>query len=895
MFEELNPQLPDKDPEESAEWREALASVIAVDGPQRARFILRELLDFARQKGAALVPLTRTPYVNTIPPEDEPPFPGDLTMEKRIRRIVRWNAMAMVARANKHYPGIGGHVATYASSASLYEVGFNHFFRGKDAPSGGDQVYFQGHASPGIYAHAFLAGRLAEDELAHFRRETGGRGLSSYPHPWLMPDFWEFPTVSMGLGPIAAVYQARFNKYLHARGLADTSQSHVWCFVGDGECDEPEVGGALSIAAREQLDNLTFVVNCNLQRLDGPVRGNGKIIQELESVFRGAGWEVLKVIWGKDWDPLLARDRDGILVARMNEVVDGQFQKYSVESGAYIRQDFFGKDPRLLAMVSDYSDEQLKRLRRGGHSYEKVFAAYHRAREVHHQRPVAILAHTVKGWSLGEGFEAANISHQQKKLDPAHLKRFRDLLELPIPDATLEDTPYYHPGPNSPEVQYLRERRRALGGELPERRKRGIDVRPPTGELFSEFYEGSRANLEVSTTMAFVRLLRKLLRDPGLGRRIVPIIPDEARTFGMDPLFREIGIYSPQGQLYEAVDARMLLNYHEAKDGQLLEEGITEAGAMASFTAAATSYSTHALATIPFYMFYSMFGLQRTGDLMWAAGDARARGFLLGGTAGRTTLNGEGLQHEDGQSHLYALAYPAMRAYDPAYAYEIAVIVKEGLSRMLERDEDVTYYLTLYNENYLMPEMQRGVEEGILRGMYLVRPAPELPQAGRRRVQLFGSGTILRSALAAQTLLQERYGVAADVWSVTSYQQLYRDARAVERHHRLHPAAGEKVSYVARQLEGHLGPVVAASDWVSELPSVLARFVRRPFYALGTDGYGRSDTREALRRHFEIDGPFIAATALYGLAQEGVLEPQEVAQAIRELDIDADKIDAAVA
>ena len=917
---EYDADLVDHDPDESKEWKEALVGVIDGDGPERARFILRELFAVASARGAAPRPLVRTPYVNTIAPSDEPPFPGDLGMEKRIRRIVRWNAMAMVARANQRFAGIGGHVATYASSASLYEVGFNHFFRGKDAPGGGDQVFFQGHASPGIYAHAFLAGRLTEIELDHFRRETNGRGLSSYPHPWLMPDFWEFPTVSMGLGPMAAVYQARFNKYLAARGHKDTSDNHVWCFLGDGECDEPEVAGALGIAAREQVDNLIFVVNCNLQRLDGPVRGNGKIIQELEGLFRGAGWEVIKVIWGKDWDPLLARDRDGLLVARMNEVVDGQFQKYSVESGAYIRQDFFGTDPRLLALVGDYTDEQLKRLRRGGHSYEKLYAAYHQAREVHHRRPVVILAHTVKGWSLGEGFEAANVAHQQKKLDHGHLRRFRDLLELPISDEILDEIPYYHPGAESPEVLYLRARRAALGGELPLRRRHAVDVPPVPPALFAEHYEGSKDGLVASTTVAFVRLLRKLLRDGGLGRRVVPIIPDEARTFGMDPLFREVGIYAPQGQLYKPVDARMLLSYHESKDGQLLEEGITEAGAMASFIAAATSYSTHGRTMIPFYIFYSMFGLQRTGDQLWAAGDARARGFLLGATAGRTTLNGEGLQHEDGQSQLYALAYPALRAYDPAYAYEVAVLVREGMTRMFEHDEDVVYYLTLYNENYAMPPMPAGVEDGIIKGLYLLRPSPvptqppvrsapptptptptptaaaaiaEATQRAPRHVQLFGSGALLPSVLEAQQLLAERFAVAADVWSVTSYQQLYRQARAVERAARLHPRATVEPSYLVQQLTGHAGPVIAVSDWTSELPSILGRFLPRRLYPLGTDGYGRSDTRAALRRHFEVDAPLIAATALYALAAEGALEPSEVEVALRTLDIDPEKVDPA--
>jgi pyruvate dehydrogenase E1 component len=893
MAMESNRHLPDADPEETGEWLEALEGVVDSGGPYRARLLLRRLLDHARHLGAALPPLLQTPYINTIAPESEPPFPGDLTLEKRIRRIIRWNAMAMVARANRRFPGIGGHVATYASSASLYEVGFNHFFHGKDAPGGGDQLFIQGHASPGIYARAFLEGRLGEAELERFRRETSGRGLPSYPHPWLLPAFWEFPTVSMGLGPIAAIYQARFNRYLQARDRKDTSQNHVWCFVGDGECDEPEVAGSLGVAAREGLDNLTFVVNCNLQRLDGPVRGNGKIIQELEGVFRGAGWEVIKVIWGPEWDEFLAEDVDGVLVERLGEVVDGQFQKYSVETGGYIRRDFFGKDPRLLAMARHLSDEELRRLRRGGHAYEKIYAAYRHALAVR-GAPVVVLAQTVKGWMLGEGYEASNAAHQMKKLDFEHLKRFRNTLELPISDAELEEVPYFHPGKNAPEVQYLMERRRALGGFLPERHRRRPELHSPSPELFLEFYEGTKASVEVSTTTAFVRLLRKLLRDGGVGKHIVPIIPDEARTFGMDPLFREIGIYAPHGQLYEPVDARMLLHYHEAPNGQLLEEGITEAGAMASFAAAATSYATHGVPVIPFYLFYSMFGLQRTGDQAWSLGDMRARGFLLGGTAGRTTLSGEGLQHQDGHSQLYAMAYPTMQAYDPAYAYEIAVIVKEGLSRMLEGDEDVFYYLTLYNENYLMPAMPQGAAEGILKGMYLVKAAPD-GEAPRARVQLFASGPILGCALAAQALLRERYGVAGDVWSVTSYQQLYREARAAERQSRLHPLAPPTTPYVAQALAPHPGPVVAASDWVTALPNLVGRFVPRRFLALGTDGFGRSDTREALRRHFEIDAPCITATALHALAQEGAIAAKEAAQALRDFDIDPEKVDSALA
>ena len=892
MVYEYTAQLPDADPDESSEWTEALEDVVRVNGPLRARFLLEQVLARARELKIGLPTLTQTPYINTIPPHEEPAFPGDEAMEKRIRRIVRWNAMAMVYRANKRHPGIGGHVATYASSASLVEIGYNHFFRAREHPGGGDQVYFQGHAAPGIYSRGYLYGRITEDQLEHFRRETEGRGLSSYPHPWLMPNFWEFPTVSMGIGPISAIYQARFNRYLHARGIKDTSQQRVWAFVGDGECDEPETLGAIGVAAREGLDNLTFVINANLQRLDGPVRGNGKIIQELEGTFRGAGWKVIKVIWGLQWDDLIKRDLDGVLVKRLNEVVDGQFQKYTVESGDYIRKDFFGADPRLLELVKDLPDEYLRKMRRGGHSIPKVYAAYKEAVETRGQ-PTVVIAQTVKGWALGEGFEAANVSHQLKKLDIEQLRRFRDTLQLPIPDDKIEEAPYYHPGAKSPEVEYLHERRRALGGPIPLRPSRKITLPDAAPDLFDEFALGSKADLEVSTTMAFVRMLRKLMRDKAVGKFIVPIIPDEARTFGMDGFFREVGIYAPKGQKYEPVDSHMLLNYHEAKDGQLLEEGITEAGSMASFTAAGTAYASHGVPMVPFYLFYSMFGFQRTGDQMWAFGDSRGRGFLMGGTAGRTTMNGEGLQHEDGNSHLFAMAYPTLQAYDPAYAYEVAIIVKDGLRRMFTNGEDIYYYLTLYNENYLMPAMPAGAEEGILKGMYLVR-AGAAPKDPKHRVQLFGSGTMLRSVLAAQELLANRYGVAADVWSVTSYQQLYREARASERQSRLHPGQKPVVPYVTKLLEGHPGPVIATTDFITEVPSVIARFVPRRFLPLGTNGFGRSDTREALRRFFEVDANFVALTALHGLVQDGVLEAKVAERAVRELEIDPEKVDPAI-
>jgi len=887
MSGEMETVLPDSNSAETDEWREAIESVVEEDGPQRARYLLARTVEHARRLNVRMPAFTQTPYVNTIPPDREPPFPGDLQMERRIRRIVRWNAMAMVTRANKHHPGIGGHLGTYASAASLYEVGFNHFFRGRDAPGGADHVFVQGHAAPGIYARAFLEGRLGEEQLEHFRRESSGRGLSSYPHPRTMPSFWEYPTVSMGLGPMAAVYQARFNRYLHDRGLADTSQRRVWCFVGDGEMDEPEARGAPGVAAREGLDNLVFVVNCNLQRLDGPVRGNGKIIQELEALFRGAGWNVVKVVWAEDWDPLLARDLDGLLVQRMNEALDGDYQKYSVESGAYIRQHFFGKYPTLLKIVEHLSDEELQKLRRGGHSYRKVYAAYRMATE-HAGAPVAILAKTVKGWTLGEGYEASNVIHQLKKMEVSALRRFRDLLQLPIPDASIAETPYYHPGADSPEVRYLRERRASLGGFVPSRRVIVSPVRAPESGPWEEFAAGSRT--EVSTTTAFVRLLRNLLHDKALGRYVVPIVPDEARTFGIDALFSELGIYAPGGQKYEPVDSRMLLKYREDRRGQILEEGITEAGSMASFQAAGTALAAHGVPTVPFFLFYSMFGFQRVGDMIWAASDARARGFLLGCTAGRTTLAGEGLQHMDGHSQLAAMAVPSLRAYDPAYAYEVAAIVRHGLRRMLDEDADDTYYITLYNETYPMPPMPEGAEDGIVRGVHLVAPAPE---ASRPIVQILGSGPLLRCALRARELLSERFGVSAEVWSATSWQQLFRDGRAVERWNRFHPEALPRVPYVAQVLEGHDGPVVAVSDWVEELPSLAARFIPRRFVPLGTDGFGLSDTREALRRHFEVSAPYVVVAALSALRAEGRVDAATVARGIREMDVDPEKPDPA--
>ena len=886
--DEFKQQLPDVDPTETQDWIDSFDQIVDQEGPDRARFVAYKLLKRARQRQVGLPPLTQTRYINTISPEQEPYFPGDEEIERRIRRLVRWNAVAMVLRANNDFPGIGGHLSTYASSASLYEVGFNWFFRGKDEGAG-DQVFYQGHAAPGMYARAFLEGRLSASQLDHFRREVvPGQGLSSYPHPRLMPDFWEFPTVSMGLGPISAIYQARFNRYLLHRGLADTSGSRVWAFLGDGEMDEPESLGALWVAGRERLDNLTFVVNCNLQRLDGPVRGNGKIVQELEGIFRGAGWNVIKVIWGREWDELLARDRDGALVNKMNETLDGEFQKYSVAGGAYIREHFFGPDPRLQRLVEHLSDDDLTRLRRGGHDYRKLYAAYLAATE-HRGAPTVILAKTIKGWTLGPGVEGRNITHQAKKLSEAELRIFRDRLELPIPDDELKDAPYFHPGPDSPEVRYLLERRRALGGSLPRRIVRSRPLPEPADATDAEFARGSTA--AVSTTMVFAKLLRNLMRDPDLGRQVVPIIPDEARTFGMDPLFKEVGIYASQGQRYEPVDSDLLLSYREAKDGQVLEEGITEAGSMASFQAAATSYATHGEPMIPFYIFYSMFGFQRTGDQAWAFGDARGRGFMLGATAGRTTLNGEGLQHEDGHSHLLASTIPPLRAYDPAFAYELATIVRDGIRRMHGQGDDILCYITLYNENYPMPPKPDGVDEGIVRGLYRFLPTPGIEGGAKGRVRLVGSGTILQQALAARDLLADRFGVAAEVYSATSWQLLRRDALEVERWNRLHPEEAPRVPYVTEVLGPDGGPVVLVSDWVKALPDLLGRWLPAGHVTLGTEGFGRSDTREALRALFEIDASHVAVAALDGLRRAGELPAATVAAAIAELGIDPDKAD----
>jgi pyruvate dehydrogenase E1 component len=888
-FDEFKHQLPDIDSEETSDWLASFDQLVEQEGESRARFIVYKLLKRARQLHVGLPPLTQTRYINTISPEQEPNFPGDEAIELRIRRIIRWNAVAMVLRANSRFAGIGGHLATYASAASLYEVGFNHFFKGKDDGQPGDQIFYQGHAAPGIYARAFLEGRLTEDQLDHFRRESvPGEGLPSYPHPRLLPDFWEFPTVSMGIGPISAIYQARFNRYLQNRGQLDTSGSRVWAFVGDGETDEPETLGALHVASREGLDNLTFVVNCNLQRLDGPVRGNGKIIQELESAFRGAGWNVIKVIWAREWDELLARDVDGVLVQKMNDTLDGEFQKFSVAGGAYIREHFFGPDPRLRKLVEHLSDDDLAKLRRGGHDYRKVYAAYKAATE-YKTAPTVILAKTVKGWTLGPGVEARNITHQAKKLSEAELKIFRDRLELPIPDSKLsKDAPYYHPGPDSEEVQYLRERRKALGGSIPKRVVRATPLPAPGEAVDKEFAAGSET--PVSTTMVFTRILRNLIRDKELGPRIVPIIPDEARTFGMDPLFKEVGIYAALGQRYEPVDSDLVLSYREAVDGQVLEEGITEAGSMASLQAAATSYASLGHPTIPFYIFYSMFGFQRTGDQIWALGDARGRGFMMGATAGRTTLTGEGLQHDDGHTHIHASTVPNCRAYDPAYAFELAAIVRDGIERMYAKGEDVFYYVTIYNENYPQPPKPEGVDEGIIRGLYRLREAPDLGRKAHR-ARLVGSGSILQQVVAAQELLAEKFGIAAEIYSAPSFPLLRRDALEAERWNRRHPDAEPRVPYVASVLGPDGGPIVAATDWIKQLPDMVARWLPPYYVSLGTDGFGRSDTREALRSLFEIDAPHVAAATLAELARCAALPGPKAAAGIKELGIDPEKLD----
>jgi pyruvate dehydrogenase E1 component len=883
-------QLHDPDPEETREWLDALDDVIDNESAQRAKFLMAKLLERSHEREVGVPVRVSTPYINTIPAEAEPDYPGDEHLEKRIRRFVRWNAAVMVIRANRRADSIGGHLSSYASSATLYEVGFNHFFRGKDDGRAGDAVYFQGHASPGNYARAYIERRLDEGDLDGFRRELSG-GLSSYPHPRLMPDFWEYPTVSMGLGPINSIYQARFNKYLQNRGLDNTSDSRIWCFLGDGETDEPETLGSISLAGREHLDNLTWVVNCNLQRLDGPVRGNGKIIQELEAMFRGAGWNVIKVIWGSNWDPLLAADIEGVLVDKMNTSVDGEYQRYKAEDGAYVREHFFGPDPRLRAIVEHMTDDEVWGLRRGGLDHRKIHAAYKVATELK-GAPTVILAKTIKGWTLGGDVEGRNATHQIKKLTKEQLVDLRDRLHLQeeIPDSALEgdDPPYYRPPNDSPEYQYLMERRKALNGPLP---SRITDTRKPLvlpgSEAFDEVYAGS-GEQEASTTMAFTRLLRGLTRDAQFGERVVPIIPDEGRTFGWDALFKELKIYASGGQLYEPVDAKLLLSYKEAKDGQILEEGITEAGALAGWIAAATSYSTRGVPMVPFYIFYSMFGFQRVGDLIWSAADARARGFLLGATAGRTTLLGEGLQHQDGHSHVLASTVPVCQAYDPAFAYEMGVIIEDGLRRMYVNEEDVFYYLTLYNENYLQPEKPQGVDQGIRDGLYRFADAPS---GTSLRATILFSGSAHTAARQAQSELAEHYDVGTELWSVTSYKRLREEALETERWSRLHPTEEPRGPLITRSLVMSHGPAVAVTDYMKVVPDQVARWAPQPFIPLGTDGFGRSDTREALRRFFEIDAGHVVVAVLSGLTTEGKIDASVVEKAISRYDIDPEIAD----
>lgn len=874
------------DDQELREWLESLEYILQSGGPEKVKELLHNLSVYAHEAGVEIPFTANTPYINTIPKDLQPPFPGGREIERRIKSLIRWNAMAMVVRANKEESGIGGHISTYASAATLYEVGFNHFFRGKDGNHPGDIIYFQGHAAPGIYARAFLEGRISKELLENFRRELKpGGGLSSYPHPWLMPDFWEFPTVSMGLGPIQAIYQARFARYLEDRGLKQHTDQKVWAFLGDGETDEPETLGAISLAAREKLDNLIFVINCNLQRLDGPVRGNGNIIQELEANFRGAGWNVIKVIWGSDWDPLLAQDKNGLLVKRMNEMIDGESQNYIVRGGKFIRDTFFGKYPELLNLVQKYSDETLEKMKRGGHDPEKVYAAFKAAFE-HKDAPTVILAKTVKGYGLGEAGEGKNITHQQKKLNEDELKEFRTRFGIPISDEEVVKAPFYRPAEDSPEIIYLKERRKQLGGYVPKRVVKATPVKTPSEEVFEEFYKGTEGR-DVSTTMVFVRILSKLLRDKELGHLIVPIVPDEARTFGMEALFRQIGIYSHAGQLYEPVDKDSLLYYKEAKNGQILEEGITEAGSMSSFIAAGTAYATHGINTIPFFIFYSMFGFQRIGDLAWAAGDMRCKGFLLGATAGRTTLAGEGLQHQDGNSLLLSYTIPNLMVYDPAFAYELAVIIRDGIYRMYEKQENIFYYITVMNENYPQPEMPKNVKDGILKGMYKFKKS-DLKNA-KGKVHLLGSGTILNEVIKAAEKLEKDYNFAVDIWSVTSYKNLHLDAQETERWNMMHPDKEAKTPYIAEVTKGESGVFVAASDYVQLSSDALAKWLPGQLHSLGTYGYGRSEGRTSLRDFFEVDEKHIVYASLHSLAKEGKIKTEVVKKAQKELGINPDK------
>jgi pyruvate dehydrogenase E1 component len=881
--------LPQPEETEEERWLESLENVVEHalkdQGPQKTAGFLGSLTARLRQRGIEVPRVVSTPYINTIPADQQAPFPGNWEMERRLKSFVRWNAMAMVVNANRRHHGLGGHISTYASSATLCEVGFNHFFRARTEDFVGDMVYFQGHAAPGIYARAFLEGRLDEAQLQNFRQELAeGGGLSSYPHPYLMPEFWQFPTVSMGLGPLMSIYQARFNRYLRARGFADGEEPKVWAFIGDGESDEPETLGSLTLASRENLDNLIWVVNCNLQRLDGPVRGNGKIIQELEAAFQGAGWNVIKLIWGSAWDPLLAADKTGLLVKRMEEAVDGDYQKYSVEPGSYTRKHFFGKYPELLELVNHLSDEEIHKLLRGGHDSRKVYAAYKAAVE-HKGQPTVILAKTVKGYGLGEAGEGRNITHQQKKMNEKELREFRERFAVPVSDEEIAEAPFFRPPPESRETKYLLGLRKKLGGFLPQRvvRAKGLEV--PRLETFGDLLKGA-ARTEMSTTMGFVRMLGQLIRNKTIGSQVVPIIPDEARTFGLDALFREVGIYSSKGQLYEPVDRKSLLYYNETKDGQILEEGITEAGSMASFLAAGTSYATHGRHMMPFYIYYSMFGFQRIGDLMWLAGDMRARGFLLGATSGRTTLNGEGLQHQDGHSLILSSTIPTLATYDPAFTYELAVIIADGMRRMYVDGEDLFYYLTLYNENYEMPPMPEGAADGILKGLYKFKAGPEKPSL---KAHILGSGPIIREALRAQQILAERFGVSADVWSATSYKLMRNDALRTRRWNMLHPTETPKKSYVESALEKEQGAFVAVSDNLKIVPDQIAPWVPGGLTTLGTDGFGRSDTREALRRFFEVDAESVVIATLHALAEKGQVEMGVVGKAIKDLGLDPEK------
>ncbi len=873
-------QLVDTDPSETAEWHASFDAALANAGPVRARYLMLSLLKRAHEKKIGVSDLRTTDYMNTISPENEPAFPGDEGIERNIRAMNRWNAAMMVHRAQRPGVGVGGHISTYASSAALYEVGFNHFFRGQDHPGGGDQIFFQGHASPGMYARAYLEGRLTEDQLDGFRQELShpAGGLSSYPHPRLMPDFWQFPTVSMGIGPINAIYQARFNRYLHNRGIKDTSDQRIWAFLGDGEVDEVDTLGAIGLATREKLDNLTFVVNCNLQRLDGPVRGNGKIIQELESIFGGAGWNVIKVVWGREWDPLLAQDREGALVNLMNKTLDGDYQTFKAESGAYVRENFFGRDPRTAAMVADWSDEKIWGLKRGGHDYKKLFAAYTAATQ-DNGRPTVILAKTIKGWTLGSSFEGRNSTHQMKKMSLEDIMQFRDTLHLDIPDEKLDKylPPYLKPAADSPEAIYIAERRAALGGSIPRRRAISRPLTQPDDSVYESVKRGS-GHQEIATTMAFVRMLKDLVKDPGLGARIVPIIPDEARTFGMDSLFPTLKIYSPNGQQYAAVDRELMLSYKESTTGVILHEGINEAGSVASFTAVGSSYSTHDEPMIPIYIFYSMFGFQRTGDAFWAAADQLVRGFVIGATAGRTTLNGEGLQHEDGHSPLLASTNPAVVSYDPAFAFELGHIVKDGLRRMYgEYSENIYYYVTVYNEPYVHPAEPENLDvEGLLKGIYLYSPAAK---SRKKSAQILASGVGVNWALKAQQLLADDWGVKASVWSVTSWNELRRDGLETDRHNLLNPN-DKKHAYISQKLAGHKGPVIAVSDYMRSVQDQVAPWVDAPFYSLGTDGFGLSDTRGALRRHFKVDAESIAVAVLQQLSNQGDIKKSIVTKAM---------------